>query len=92
MIEPIFEASHSSLTLTNVVFPFCFFFFLIHPAGNHAIGTVRKFPTLPLNPNGVWIDPGGGVWRQASEITKEAITDYAAVSSAPTLPLPDYER
>ncbi|XP_058815067.1 protein sax-3-like [Topomyia yanbarensis] len=60
--------------------------------GNHAIGTVRKFPTLPLNPNGVWIDPGGGVWRQASEITKEAITDYAAVSNAPTLPLPDYER
>ncbi|XP_055634932.1 protein sax-3-like [Toxorhynchites rutilus septentrionalis] len=60
--------------------------------GNHAIGTVRKFPTLPLNPNGVWIDPGGGVWRQASDITKEAITDYAAVSNAPTLPLPDYER
>ncbi|XP_055545499.1 protein sax-3-like [Wyeomyia smithii] len=60
--------------------------------GNHAIGTVRKFPTLPLNPNGVWIDPGGGVWRQASEVTKEAITDYAAVSNAPTLPLPDYER
>uniref|UniRef100_A0AAG5DD15 Roundabout n=1 Tax=Anopheles atroparvus TaxID=41427 RepID=A0AAG5DD15_ANOAO len=60
--------------------------------GNHAIGTVRKFPTLPLNPNGVWIDPGGGVWRQASDVTKEAITDYAQVSAAPTLPLPDYER
>uniref|UniRef100_A0A182JQB0 Roundabout n=1 Tax=Anopheles christyi TaxID=43041 RepID=A0A182JQB0_9DIPT len=60
--------------------------------GNHAIGTVRKFPTLPLNPNGVWIDPGGGVWRQASDITKEVITDYAQVSAAPTLPLPDYER
>ncbi|XP_053673917.1 protein sax-3 [Anopheles nili] len=60
--------------------------------GNHAIGTVRKFPTLPLNPNGVWIDPGGGVWRQASDVTKEAITDYAQVTAAPTLPLPDYER
>ncbi|XP_058056254.1 protein sax-3 [Anopheles bellator] len=60
--------------------------------GNHAIGTLRKFPTLPLNPNGVWIDPGGGVWRQASDVTKEAITDYTQVSSAPTLPLPDYER
>ncbi|XP_052894838.1 protein sax-3-like [Anopheles moucheti] len=60
--------------------------------GNHAIGTVRKFPTLPLNPNGVWIDPGGGVWRQATDITKEVITDYAQVSAAPTLPLPDYER
>lgn len=34
--------------------------------GNHAIGTVRKFPTLPLNQNGVWIDPAGGIWRQAS--------------------------
>ncbi|XP_070140214.1 roundabout homolog 2 isoform X3 [Drosophila kikkawai] len=51
--------------------------------GNHAIGTVRKFPTLPLNgggavgavgsnstaatgPNGLWIDPTGGVWRQGS--------------------------
>lgn len=61
--------------------------------GNHAIGTVRKFPTLPLNANGVWIDPAGGVWRQASTVTKDGIPDYAQVSStAPTLPLPDYER
>lgn len=60
--------------------------------GNHAIGTVRKFPTLPLNQNGVWIDPAGGVWRQAVT-NKDAIGDYAQVSStAPTLPLPDYER
>lgn len=62
-------------------------------AGNHAIGTVRKFPTLPLNANGVWIDPTGGVWRQASTVAnKDAIPDYAQVSNAPTLPLPDYER
>lgn len=62
-------------------------------AGNHAIGTVRKFPTLPLNSNGVWIDPAGGVWRQASAVThKDSIADYAQVSTAPTLPLPDYER
>lgn len=61
--------------------------------GNHAIGTVRKFPTLPLNANGVWIDPAGGVWRQATAVTKDGIADYAQVSStAPTLPLPDYER
>lgn len=63
--------------------------------GNHAIGTVRKFPTLPLNANGVWIDPAGGVWRQATAVTttnKDAIPDYAQVSAAPTLPLPDYER
>lgn len=61
--------------------------------GNHAIGTVRKFPTLPLNSNGVWIDPAGGVWRQAATVTKDGIADYAQVSStAPTLPLPDYER
>lgn len=62
--------------------------------GNHAIGTVRKFPTLPLNANGVWIDPAGGVWRQAAAVTKDGIADYAQVSSsaAPTLPLPDYER
>jgi roundabout, axon guidance receptor 2 len=63
-------------------------------AGNHAIGTVRKFPTLPLNPNGVWIDPGGGVWKQATntDISKQSVSDYAQVSMAPTLPLPDYER
>lgn len=61
--------------------------------GNHAIGTVRKFPTLPLNSNGVWIDPAGGVWRQATSVTnKDSIADYAQVSTAPTLPLPDYER
>lgn len=61
--------------------------------GNHAIGTVRKFPTLPLNSNGVWIDPAGGVWRQASAVTaKDQIPDYAQISAAPTLPLPDYER
>ena len=61
--------------------------------GNHAIGSVRKFPTLPLNANGVWIDPAGGVWRQAAAVTKDGIADYAQVSStAPTLPLPDYER
>lgn len=61
--------------------------------GNHAIGTVRKFPTLPLNSNGVWIDPAGGVWRQASAVAnKDSIADYAQVSTAPTLPLPDYER
>lgn len=66
--------------------------------GNHAIGTVRKFPTLPLNANGVWIDPTGGVWRQATDIQSvpnggkngENVTDYTA--AAPTLPLPDYER
>lgn len=44
-------------------------------AGNHAIGTVRKFPTLPLNSNGVWIDPTGGVWRKASGV-KEQTGDY----------------
>lgn len=66
--------------------------------GNHAIGTVRKFPTLPLNANGVWIDPTGGVWRQATDIQNvangkpngENVADYTA--AAPTLPLPDYER
>jgi roundabout, axon guidance receptor 2 len=63
-------------------------------SGNHAIGTVRKFPTLPLNPNGVWIDPGGGVWKQATtnDITKQPVADYAQVGVAPNLPLPDYER
>lgn len=66
--------------------------------GNHAIGTVRKFPTLPLNANGVWIDPTGGVWRQATDIQNvpngkngdNGGADYTA--AAPTLPLPDYER
>lgn len=43
------------------------FFNLKIITGNHAIGTVRKFPTLPLNSNGVWIDPAGGIWRQASD-------------------------
>lgn len=63
-------------------------------SGNHAIGTVRKFPTLPLNPNGVWIDPTGGVWRQASNITtKEGIPEYSQVAGGtPQHPLPDYER
>lgn len=64
-------------------------------SGNHAIGTVRKFPTLPLNSNGVWIDPTGGVWRQTSDIsTKDGglMPDYAQVPAAPILPLPDYER
>ncbi|XP_055917180.1 roundabout homolog 2 [Eupeodes corollae] len=62
--------------------------------GNHAIGTVRKFPTLPLNANGVWIDPTGGVWRQATSVTttKDSISDYAPQHLHPTLPLPDYER
>ncbi|XP_055856446.1 protein sax-3 [Episyrphus balteatus] len=62
--------------------------------GNHAIGTVRKFPTLPLNANGVWIDPTGGVWRQATSVTttKDPISDYAPQHLHPTLPLPDYER
>uniref|UniRef100_A0A1I8PI08 Roundabout n=1 Tax=Stomoxys calcitrans TaxID=35570 RepID=A0A1I8PI08_STOCA len=52
--------------------------------GNHAIGAVRKFPTLPLNANGVWIDPTGGVWRQANSTssctTKEQLPDYAQVT------------
>ncbi|XP_037958972.1 protein sax-3 [Teleopsis dalmanni] len=61
--------------------------------GNHAIGSVRKFPTLPLNANGVWIDPTGGVWRQATTCTtKEQLPDYAQVTAQQTLPLPDYER
>ncbi|XP_050320635.1 roundabout homolog 2 [Bactrocera neohumeralis] len=61
--------------------------------GNHAIGAVRKFPTLPLNANGVWIDPTGGVWRQASNCTtKDQLPDYAQVTGQQTLPLPDYER
>ncbi|XP_023159058.1 roundabout homolog 2 [Ceratitis capitata] len=62
--------------------------------GNHAIGAVRKFPTLPLNgASGVWIDPTGGVWRQASACTtKDQLPDYAQVTGQQTLPLPDYER
>ncbi|KAH8350652.1 hypothetical protein KR067_013633, partial [Drosophila pandora] len=93
--------------------------------GNHAIGTVRKFPTLPLNgggavgavgsnstvaatgPNGLWIDPTGGVWRQGDRSTgagngggtcstKEQLPGYAQATAQqgqhpPTL-LPDYER
>ncbi|KAH8251221.1 hypothetical protein KR032_003276, partial [Drosophila birchii] len=91
--------------------------------GNHAIGTVRKFPTLPLNgggavgavgsnstaatgPNGLWIDPTGGVWRQGAGAggatgangtctTKEQLPGYAQATAQqgqqPTL-LPDYER
>ena len=59
--------------------------------GNHTIGTIRKFPTLPLNQSGVWIDPTGGVWRQATAVTtKEPMIDYN--QSPPTLPMPDYER
>ncbi|KAH8293237.1 hypothetical protein KR018_000965, partial [Drosophila ironensis] len=80
--------------------------------GNHAIGTVRKFPTLPLNgggavgaagsnstaasgPNGLWIDPTGGVWRQGggggggsaggngsgSGSTKEQLPGYAQATA-----------
>ncbi|XP_067624205.1 roundabout homolog 2 [Eurosta solidaginis] len=61
--------------------------------GNHAIGAVRKFPTLPLNASGVWIDPTGGVWRQANACTtKDQLPDYAQVTGQQTLPLPDYER
>ncbi|KAL9929191.1 roundabout 3 isoform 2-T2 [Glossina fuscipes fuscipes] len=62
--------------------------------GNHAIGAVRKFPTLPLNANGVWIDPTGGVWRQTGSpcTTKEQLPDYAQVTGQGQMPLPDYER
>lgn len=62
--------------------------------GNHAIGTVRRFPTLPLNSNGVWIDPTGGVWRHANDIqtSGENGTDYSTATTAPALPNPDYER
>ncbi|XP_062127281.1 roundabout homolog 2 isoform X1 [Drosophila sulfurigaster albostrigata] len=72
--------------------------------GNHAIGTVRKFPTLPMNggggigggnscalsggnnsggSNGLWIDPSGGVWRQASAscTTKEQLPGYAQATA-----------
>ncbi|XP_032294090.1 uncharacterized protein robo3 isoform X2 [Drosophila virilis] len=71
--------------------------------GNHAIGTVRKFPTLPMNggigggggsgnnggnsgiggSNGLWIDPSGGVWRQAagSCTTKEQLPGYAQATA-----------
>lgn len=66
-------------------------------AGNHAIGTVRKFPQLPLNSNGVWIDETGGVWRQATDIqnattTREKMGDGNVPLQPPQLPLPDYER
>jgi roundabout, axon guidance receptor 2 len=73
---------------------FHFFLFVNIITGNHAIGTVRKFPTLPLNANGVWIDPTGGVWRQATDVqnitANGAKTDVP--NAAPQLPLPDYER
>lgn len=67
-------------------------------AGNHAIGTVRKFPTLPLNANGVWIDPTGGVWRQATDVSAVAGVNggksegNVSAAAPPQLPLPDYER
>ncbi|KAL7041295.1 hypothetical protein ACKWTF_000713 [Chironomus riparius] len=65
--------------------------------GNHAIGTVRKFPTLPLNANGVWIDPTGGVWRQATDVQSIPANGMNGEGNIPTnappqLPLPDYER
>ena len=54
---------------------------------------MRKFPNLQLNANGVWIDPAGGVWRQAASCTsKEPLPDYAQVAGQQMLPLPDYER
>jgi hypothetical protein len=61
---------------------------------------VRKFPTLPLNANGVWIDPTGGVWRQAQATDVQTMPaknnaengGSAANAAAPQLPLPDYER
>lgn len=86
---------------------FLYFYFIL---GNHAIGAVRKFPTLPLNASGgggVWIDPAGGVWRQANTTssssctTKEQLPDYSQVAGQTTqqhqqqqhhMPLPDYER
>lgn len=37
---------------------------------------MRKFPTLPLNSNGVWIDPTGGVWRKASGVKEHTGGDY----------------
>ncbi|ALC37946.1 robo3 [Drosophila busckii] len=66
--------------------------------GNHAIGTVRKFPTLPMNgagagcsggsssnvggPNGLWIDPSGAIWRQATSCTtKEPLPGYAQATA-----------
>ncbi|EDW11342.2 roundabout homolog 2 [Drosophila mojavensis] len=108
--------------------------------GNHAIGTVRKFPTLPMNgagagvggvggcggagggnsvgvgcgaggnsggSSGLWIDPSGGVWRQAGSgsTTKDQLPGYAQATaqqggqprqqqgqSNTQQPLPDYER
>lgn len=105
---------------------------LLFISGNHAIGTVRKFPTLPMNgggggggvggggggnscaPNGgnsgtgLWIDPSGGVWRQAANAasctTKEQLPGYAQATAQrgqsntgggggqQQQPLPDYER
>lgn len=70
--------------------------------GNHAIGTVRKFPTLPLNSSGVWIDPSGGVWRQANDIQNMNASGVKAGGEENDIPsqqqppqqliLPDYER
>lgn len=43
---------------------------------------MRKFPTLPLNSNGVWIDPTGGVWQKATAAAgKEHIADYAQIAA-----------
>lgn len=83
----MFEKSNFLINFTSHTTNFSF-----DITGNHAIGTVRKFPTLPLNQNGVWIDPGGGVWRQASDLHKDVLSDYAQVAQANQLPLPDYER
>lgn len=97
--------NQSSKNNENHFFFYCFACFI---KGNHAIGAVRKFPTLPLNANGgggVWIDPAGGVWRQTNSTsctTKEPLPDYAQVTGQQTtqqqqqqqhhMPLPDYER
>lgn len=83
---------------------------LVFISGNHAIGTVRKFPTLPMNGGGggggggaggaggnscatnggnsgtgLWIDPSGGVWRQAANAasctTKEQLPGYAQATA-----------
>jgi hypothetical protein len=81
----------SLLLFSNAIMEFCV---CIMITGNHAIGTVRKFPTLPLNANGVWIDPAGGVWRQATDvqnITANGIKPGDG-TQPPQLPLPDYER
>jgi hypothetical protein len=62
---------------------------------------VRKFPTLPLNSSGVWIDPSGGVWRQANDIQNMSAPGVKAGGEESDIPsqqppqhliLPDYER